>query len=119
MKARHPENSSKKSVSQDAQQGEPRLSAKQAIQLEILKIRMSEVTSWVGHIIQVTAVFGALNVGLYKFALDANATPSLRRVLSLVGISASFAGLVCCILMERLRRSNYRDQARLFEALDA
>jgi len=85
--------------------------------LELLKARMSEVTSWVGHILQASAIFAILSVGLYKFALDANSTPSLRLALSVIGILVSFAGFLGCILMERLRRRNSTDQHALLDAL--
>jgi hypothetical protein len=116
--AEQPQPSVKQVKLPDADQTKASLSAKQAIQLEVLKVRMSEGSTWVGQIIQVTAIFSALNVALYKFALDANSTPSLRRILSCIGIASSIAGFICCVLTERLRRSNSKDQEYLFTALE-
>ena len=93
------------------------LSSDKVVLLELLKVRMNEVSIWVGHILQASAIFAALSVALFKFALDANATPGLRNVLTFVGIFASFAGFLGCILMERLRRSNLRDQKTLYLSL--
>jgi hypothetical protein len=78
---------------------------------------MTETNSWVGYMISTAAIFSILNVGLYKYALDANSTPPLRRALSWIGIALSLAGFVTCIFMEHLRRNNRKEQGKLLRAL--
>ena len=93
------------------------LSARETVLLELLKARMGEVTSWVGQMLQASAIFAILSAGLYKFALDANSTPSLRIALSIMGILVSLAGFLACGMMEKLRRRNWSDQAALLGEL--
>jgi len=83
----------------------------------MLKTRLSEASGWVAQIINASALFAALSVGLFKFALDVNATRELRIVLCTMGIAASFTGFLGCGLMERLRRENVAEQTRLLMLL--
>ena len=78
---------------------------------------MTEASGWVTHIINASALFAALGIGLFKFALDANATPQLRIVLCIVGITASLAGYLGCALMAKLRRENLAQQRQILQAL--
>lgn len=93
------------------------LTVEETVVLDLLRSRQSEITAWVGYILQSAAMFSILNVALYKFALDANSTPPLRIALSDIGLAGSLLGYVAVWMAESLRRRNRAEQQTLLTHL--
>jgi hypothetical protein len=85
--------------------------------LELLKQKQTEAATVVSYCIKGFTVFLAITGALFKFALDASATPELRNVLSWMGLSVCAIGFIACVCAVRLRRTVQSDLQDLFNAL--
>jgi len=89
------------------------------ILLELYKQKSQEAKDLQGHYIRAFTIYLAITAALFKFALDMSATPALRAAMVFFGVLLSLAGLMVCILGDRLRRSILIDLASLSHALAA
>ena len=85
--------------------------------IELLKIRQSEAFSVIKYYEAALTVFLLITGGLLKFALDANATPLLRKALETMGIAICGVALLAAVAGERHRRLIREDIKRYYKYL--
>ena len=91
--------------------------ASEAVLLELLKQNQNDGSALIGHYVKAFTIFVAVTGGLIKFALDQNATESLRKALSMMGLGVSVLALLVCIMGHRLRRTVHAEIGRLYTEL--
>jgi hypothetical protein len=82
---------------------------------QLLKQKQDEAAGLLSTYVKAYAVFLAITGAMLKFALDANATPTLREALCLLGIASCTCAFMAGVFGERLRRDT---RVRLQEFLD-
>jgi hypothetical protein len=82
--------------------------------IELLKIRQGEAFAVMKYYEAALTAFLLITGGLLKFALDANATPVLKRALESMGVAICLIGLVAAVAGEYDRRMIRDDIARFF-----
>ena len=85
--------------------------------LEILKQKQSEAFQVIKYYEAAVTAYLLITGGLLKFALDANATPVLRRALEVLGIAVCLVGFLAAGMAEHHRRILRADLKRLYEHL--
>jgi hypothetical protein len=75
----------------------------------LLKDRLQEGNSLLGHYIKSFTVYLAVTAVLLKFALDTGVTAEMRYAMSIFGLAISILGVGVCALGEHLRRAVLAD----------
>ena len=81
---------------------------KPEILIELIKMKIDEQQALINYYLRGILVFIVIVGGTVKFALDKNATISLRYALSVIGVSTSILAFFTCLLLNHKR--NQLDQ---------
>jgi len=84
---------------------------------DLLAQKTREVYDLLGQAIKIFLFYFAITLAMLKFSLDAQATPSLARMLSVFGCLQSVGALVGIWFAHRIRESYEADIANLSEKL--